>query len=275
MNAGLAVMRLVGGAILSALLAVAAAAEPCPLAAGSSHAVVRALDGETLLLDDGQEVRLIGALAPKPDVLGADAADWLPAREALGALERLVHDRMVTLRFEGRRRDRYGRTLAQVFVSDDGGDFWLQERLLLEGHARAYTLPGNTACLSALLEAEARARALERGLWRRDTYRVRTADDVDGLLKAVGRFVLVEGLVAAVARAGATVYINFGADWRRDFTASLATAAVDRSGDGRARVEALRGKMIRVRGWIERRNGPMIGLATPDEIEVLDEVLPR
>jgi len=273
MTAGLAIMRLAGGAILSALLAVAAAAEPCALAAGPSHAVVRALDGETLLLDDGQEVRLIGALAPQPDVLGADPADWPPAREALEALQRLIHDRTVTLRFEGRRRDRYGRTLAQVFVSDGGsGDLWLQERLLREGHARAYTLPGNTACLGALLEAEAQARALERGLWRRDIYRVRTADDVDGLLKAVGRFVLVEGRVVGVTRAQTTTYINFGADWRRDFTASLATSTVTRNADGATRVEALSGKRVRVRGWIERRNGPMIVLGSLDEIELLDAV---
>ncbi len=271
MIAALAVMRLAGGAILFALLAAPAAAEPCPLAPGSSHAVVRALDSETLLLDDGQEVRLIGALAPKPDVLRADAADWPATREALEALQQLVHDRTVTLRFEGRRRDRYGRALAQVFVSGDGGDFWLQERLLLEGHARAYTLPGNTACLTALLEAEAGARALARGLWRRDTYRVRTADDVDGLLTTVGRFVLVEGRVTGVARTQASVYINFGADWRRDFTASLTAATVDRSREGRARVDALNGKTIRVRGWLERRNGPMIVLGSLDEIELLDE----
>ncbi len=209
-------------------------------------------------------------LAPKPDVLGADAADWPPAREAREALERLVNDRTVSLRFEGRRRDRYGRALAQVFVSDDGGDVWLQERLLLEGHARAYTLPGNTACLGALLEAEAQARAGARGLWRRDMDRVRSANEVDELLKAVGRFVLVEGRVAAVARAGATVYINFGADWRHDFTASLAAATVDRSSGGRARVDALRGKTIRVRGWIERRNGPFIDIHDAALLERVD-----
>ena len=85
-----------------------------------------------------------------------------------------------------------------------------------------------------------------------------------------GAFVLVEGRVAQATRAQRTVYINFGTDWRRDFTASLAGAVIDRVPDGAARLEALAGKRIRVRGWIERRNGPMIALSSLDEIEILD-----
>jgi endonuclease YncB( thermonuclease family) len=252
----------------------AKAAEPCALETGSSHAVVRAIDSETLLLDDGQEVRLIGALAPKPDVLSADASNWPPARDALQALQSLVRERTATLRYAGRQRDRYGRILAQVFLSDGGADVWLQERLIADGHARAYALPGNTECLRALLAAEETARVAGRGLWQREPYRVRAADGVDALLKLDGRFVVVAGRVANVTRAQRMTYINFGADWRRDFTASLATAIVTRSPDGPARVDALAGKQIRVRGWIQRRNGPMIELASLDEIEVLNESSP-
>lgn len=269
-GAGLTVARLFGAAALSGQLATTAAATPCALETGSSHAVARVIDSETLLLDDGQEVRLIGALAPKPDVLDADARAWPPAREALSALETLVQARTVTLRTEGRQRDRYGRLLAQVFVDDGGSEVWLQQRLILAGQARAYTLPGNAACLDALLAAEETARTAGRGLWQRAPYRVRSADDVDALLKLTGRFAIVEGRVASVTRAQTTTYINFGADWRRDFTASIATATVTRSADGAARVDALSGKQVRVRGWIERRNGPMIVLGSLDEIEVLD-----
>jgi micrococcal nuclease len=271
-GAAFLVARLAGAAALSAGLAAAAAAAPCALETGSTHAVVRVLDSETLLLDDGQEVRLIGALAPKPDVLSADARDWPPVRAALGALEALVAGRTVTLRHEGRQRDRYGRILAQVFLSDGGADIWLQDWLVREGHARAYTLPGNTACLGALVAAEDAARAAQRGVWSRETYRVRSADDVAALLKLAGRFAIVEGRVAGVTRAQRTTYVNFGTDWRRDFTASLATAVVARTGDGPARVDALAGKRVRVRGWIERRNGPMIVLGSLEEIEVLDAV---
>ncbi|MCC7254072.1 thermonuclease family protein [Hyphomicrobium sp.] len=267
--------QIAGIVVLSSLLAPVA--DACAPEAGSSHGVLKVIDGETLLLDDGQEVRLIGALAPKPDVPSQDAADWPPAREARQALDTLVAGRSVQLRYEVRRRDRYGRMLAQVHVTrrdDASADdaVWLQERLIRDGHARAYALPGNAGCIGALMAAEAAARAARRGLWRRDAYRVRDADDVGALLKLAGRFAIVEGRVAEVTRAQRTTYVNFGADWRRDFTASLANTIVDRSDGGAARMSGLKGKTIRVRGWIERRNGPMIALSAPDEIEVLDEV---
>lgn len=262
-------------AILSSLAADRAAGAPCALEAGGSHGVARVIDGETLLLDDGQEVRLIGALAPKPDVPSAHGRGWPPAREALGALEALVLGRTVTLHYEGRRRDRYGRALAQIYVAavDDagqGGAIWVQERLIRDGHARAYALPGNPGCLAALMAAEEAARAAQRGLWSRSSYRVRMAEDAGALLKLAGRFALVAGRVATVTRTQRTTYINFGADWRRDTTASLANAVVDRSDGGATLLSGLAGKWVRVRGWVERRNGPMIELGSLDEIEVLD-----
>jgi hypothetical protein len=85
-----------------------------------------------------------------------------------------------------------------------------------------------------------------------------------------GQFAIVEGRVATVSRTQRTAYVNFGDDWRRDFTASLATSAVEREAQGRARLDALHGKNVRVRGWIERRNGPMIVLGSLAEIELIE-----
>jgi hypothetical protein len=121
------------------------------------------------------------------------------------------------------------------------------------------------------MAAEQEARAAQRGVWSREAYRVRAADDAEALLKLVGRFALVEGRVAEVSRGQRTTYLNFGADWRNDFTASLASAVLARSADGATLVTGLAGKRVRVRGWIERRNGPMIVLGSLDAIEVLDE----
>lgn len=281
MPARCAVLAVGAAALLCLATAAASASEACaPPQTGAMHGVVRVIDGETLLLDSGEDVRLIGALAPKPDTLSVEPRDvkprdWPPARDALAALEALVADRSVTLRTEGQPRDRYGRALAQVYAGRAGPDrtgVWVQENLIRNGHARAYALPGNAGCLGALLKAETEARAAKRGLWVQDVYRVRSASEVDALLRLAGRFTLVEGRVAQVTRAQRTTYINFGADWRHDFTASLASAIIERSNDGAKRVAALAGRSVRVRGWIERHNGPMIMLSSLDEIEVLDGV---
>ncbi|HYD15179.1 MAG TPA: thermonuclease family protein [Hyphomicrobium sp.] len=224
--------------------------------------MVRVIDGETLLLDDGREVRLIGALSRTPDATGGNA-------QTMRALEELVGGRSISFRYEGRRRDRYGRTLAQVYLAGPDGSVWLQQHLISQGHARAYALPGNSGCLRALMAAEAEARQARLGLWSSDHYRIRDAADPGALSRLSGQFALVEGRVANVTRTQRTIYINFGSDWRRDFTASVSTYIADSAADGAARIAGLSGQTIRVRGWIERRNGPMIVLGSLDEIEVL------
>ena len=93
--------------------------------------MVRIADAETIVMDDGAEVRLIGALAPRSTSPGA--AEWPPERAAREALERLLLGRNVELKFGGRRSDRYGRLLAQVFVSDGPDKVWVQGRLLEQG----------------------------------------------------------------------------------------------------------------------------------------------
>jgi hypothetical protein len=74
-----------------------------------------------------------------------------------------------------------------------------------------------------------------------------------------------------VARAQGRLYLNFGPDWRTDFTLAVpreAKALFKRSALDPA---ALAGRMIRVRGWIRVQNGPLIEAATPEQIELLDE----
>lgn len=248
-----------------------AASESCAPDLGPTHEVVRVIDGETFELDDGREVRLIGAMAPRPNALTVAMETWPPAREASRAAADLVLNRRVMLRYEGRRRDRYGRALAQLYVQKNGADVWVQRHLIAEGHARAYALPGNVGCVRELMQAEDEARSARRGLWRGDVFRVFDAPDVSGLLRLVGRFVVVEGRVASVTRTRRFTYLNFGSDWREDFTVSLDTRGVDRVEGGADRITALEGQRIRARGWIERRNGPAIEVGSLAEIEVLDE----
>lgn len=263
--------------LASPLAAQDPAPAPEPLRAfapesGGTHLVADARDGETLRLEDGREVRLIGALAPRPGVSLGEIRNWPPADETRRALARLVTGHRVTLHVpKGRHTDRYGRLLAHVtFPGTEGNPIWLQESLIRAGLARAYALPGHTACLAALLGVEEEARRAYAGLWARGgAFLVREADAVADLARLAGHFEIVTGSVRATARTKETTYINFGADWRTDFTASVPTSLADRNADG-ALISSLVGQRIRVRGWIERRNGPMIRLDTLDQIERLD-----
>ena len=96
-----------------------------------SARVDRVIDGDTLILEGGRRVRLLGIDAPEPRAPGGP--------EAAARLRELVAGRRVRLEFAaplaGRTEDRYGRLLARVRVG--GAD--VGERLRREGHAR--TLP--------------------------------------------------------------------------------------------------------------------------------------
>ncbi len=234
---------------------------PEGLVDGGAGRVARILDGDTLALADGAIVRLVGIRAPKPPPEGPPGRRWSEAaRDALAALAR---GRTVRLGYGGRRLDRHGRILAHLFRDDDG--VWLQGAMLARGLARVYGFRDNRARLRALLAIEAEARAARRGIWADPAYAVRRA----GPDLARGRFSLVEGRVRRAAEVRGRVYLNFGDDWRRDFTVRIAPR--DRRLFVRAGLDplALEGRTIRVRGWIKWRDGPMIDATHPEQIELL------
>jgi len=231
--------------------------------------VVEVVDGDTLVLDDGLVVRLVGIQAPKLP-LGRDGfRAWPLADEARAALAALTLEQRVVLSYGGQRRDRYDRALAHLHL-DDGR--WVQGVLLRDGWARVYSFRDNRAAVAEMLALEQQARAGRRGIWRLDWYRVRTPEETD---RDVGSFQLVAGRVRSVAVVRGRLYLNYGEDWRSDFTVSVAPRDVktfDRAGFPYAKLE---GQPIRVRGWIRRYNGPLIEATHPEQIELLSVVEPR
>ena len=251
--------------------AAAAQIDTCRLEPGPRQSVVAVEDSETLRMSDGQRVRLLGTLGPRPPLAAPNATSWQPERNAQAALRTLVDGADASLAFDHQRRDRYGRLLAHVFVWHNGQRFWVQGEMLAHGHARAYVMPGNTACISELLAHEKLAQQSERGLWNRRHYRILKPTPAGWLLgKRRHRFELIAGEVADVAVVGGTIYLNFGQDWRTDFTAALPKRALRATNYSLADILALKGRRVRVRGWIERRNGPYMKLAHPSLIELLD-----
>jgi len=244
----------------------AAAAEiPAALEPGGSAEVIAVIDGDTLVLDDGREVRLVGLQAPKLPLGRPGFEAWPLAAEAKAALAGLTLGRRVTLAYGGRRGDRYGRLLAHLFDAESGA--WVQGALLAAGMARVYSFADNRARVAEMLALERAARAAGRGIWGDPFYAPRSAAEAGAHL---GGFELVEGRVLTAAAVRGTVYLNFGADWRSDFTVAIRRAARETFAAAGVDPLAYAGRLIRVRGWLKSYNGPMIEATHPEQIEVLE-----
>ncbi len=261
---------------VAAAVAAERAGEPqtCTLQAGPTRSVVRVLDAETVLLDDHQEVRLIGALAPRSPDLGPSPQPWRPEEEAAAALRALVLGRSVSLATSGRLTDRYGRRLAHLFVEQGGERVWVQGEMLATGHARAYGLPGSYACMPEMLAHERVARQAGSALWSNAAYTVRSARRTRELMRRRNSYEIVVGKIAKVAVTKARTYINFGADWRQDFTAGIEGRVLRANPEWGKTLASLEGRRVEVRGWIQYRNGPYIDIEDPSQIAPVDETLP-
>jgi len=122
--------------------------------------VVHVADGDTVTLNTGQRVRLLGIDAPEREKEG-HPADFL-AHKAKKVLADLVQGKRVRLEYDKLRYDRYGRTLAYLFLLDGTN---LSQEMVRQGLAHVYTIPPNLRFREELLAAQREAIAAHRGVW--------------------------------------------------------------------------------------------------------------
>lgn len=243
-----------------------ARAEPCGLVPEVTRVVARVEPAGTLVLEDGSEVVLIGALLPVNLNTQAEGV-WPPAENSRKALETLVGGKAVDLAFAGRRTDRYGRQLAHVFIGQGADQIWVQHNLIESGAARAYGLPGSQTCIDELLVHEQSARIAHRGHWGAGVFADRPADNPRELTKFRDSFQSVEGHVQRLDRYRGHKLLQFGTD-RQDFAVEL-TAKQGRSRSG-PRAEDFVGKRVRVHGWIDGWSRPRMVV---DDLRLIEELV--
>jgi endonuclease YncB( thermonuclease family) len=240
----------------SALLATSAlAGADCGKADLGSSRVTAVRDGRTLLLSDGPELRLA-------------AIEAAPGAAAL--LETLAQGKTVHLLGASTgpaATDRYGRMPA--FVTPEGASQSLQEALLAAGAARVSGRIEDSACAQHLLTLERQARDSRMGLWADPNFAPLRAELGPALAAQWGKFVLVEGRVVSVREVGGTIYVNFGRRWTRDLTLTIPRRLRGEFTAAGLEPKALAGRRVRVRGWLERRGGPIVEATAPEQIEVL------
>ncbi len=115
--------------------------------------VAQVVDGDTIELADGRRVRYIGMNTPE--------RDQPYYQEATQANRQLVANKTIQLEFDTDTFDRYGRTLAYVWV----GGVMANLEIVRNGFANTFTVPPNVRYDADFRAAEQQARAAGRGLW--------------------------------------------------------------------------------------------------------------
>jgi micrococcal nuclease len=118
----------------------------------------RVIDGDTIKMDGVGSVRYIGIDAPERDEPYYD--------EARRYNEELLSKGAIRLKYGRARFDRYGRTLAYVYVRDDAGrTLFVNEELVRAGWAVPLEIPPDVDYAPVFRRAEEEARGEGRGLW--------------------------------------------------------------------------------------------------------------
>lgn len=160
-------------------MAACAPESPLPdMQPGEVGRVTKVIDGDGLILDTGQRVRLISITAP---VLSPRDGPPEPyAGESARLLEDMALGRRVRLFYPGVTRDRYDRALAHVVTVDATGDtLWLNREMIARGGARLRLYASTSARAQELATAEQMAREDGIGLWALPDYRLIEAAEMD------------------------------------------------------------------------------------------------
>lgn len=129
------------------------------------YRVNKVYDGDTVELEDGRRIRLLGINTPEvahkdkmAEAGGEEAKAWL--------INKLLNAR-IRLEFDSEKSDKYGRTLAHVFTEKKEH---INLSLVKEGLAAISIYPPNLLYVNELIAAEKRAEQDRLGIWRRPEY---------------------------------------------------------------------------------------------------------
>ncbi len=227
--------------------------------------VSEVIDGDTVKLSNGERLRYIGIDTPEVRTKKGRQFIYDPQPFALEAKEynrKLVEGKAVRVELDVEKYDKYGRLLGYCFL----GDTFVNAKLIEEGLAVLYTYPPNVKYVDKFVNVQKQARLNKKGLW--GSYEV---IDQAQAAKFIGQIRTVRGRVLSTYQSSKCVFLNFGSDYKSDFTVVIfnnALAAFSRQGINP--ITFYRGKEVEVSGRIREYNGPEIIVNTPNELQVLD-----
>ena len=224
------------------------------------------IDGDTIRLETGEPVRLIGIDAPELSQPGG--------KESREYLTQLVLNKGVTLEKGYEDRDKYNRLLRFVYIDD----VCINEEMIRKGYAEARYLT-DSIC-EYYIQIEIEAETAKAGLWSTNIFQPRSSlrwgEDIpiidwSDAHKYYNQYVIVEGTIVSTFNSGIVCFLNFDTDYQY-FSAVI--FASDFVGFPMPLESFYLGKTVQIIGIIKEYNGsPEIIVKTPRQIRILSQNL--
>lgn len=250
-------------AVLSSGAAVAAPVPAgtipdCPASGTVPVEFSRAVSASSFMTGDGREIRLAGVIGPGEDGAVADPGRIASAKSALTAALKGHRLTLAVINVP----DRYQRVTALAFA----GGVPVQSTMIRQGLLRFEPAGAPAACAADFSAAERDAIESRAGHWSGGEFRVRNPDQVT---KSAGQFETVQGEVWRTRQVRGVAWIAFRS--ASSFQVSIAPAVVRALRAARLDVRRLRGKTIRVSGWVGPDVPLVMELATAAALEVINK----
>ena len=228
--------------------------------------VSKVIDGDTVRLSNGKLLRYIGM--DTPEVRLYRKGEWIynPQPFALAAKKlnrKLVENKFVKVEFDVDKFGSYGRMLGYLFV----GNTFVNAKLVEQGLAVLYTRPPDVKYTDLFIRMQKEARENRRGLWGKLS--IITSDEAGNFINQIR---VVKGRVLNTYQSKKVIYLNFGQNYKTDFTVIIFNDCWKLFEDkGINPVVFYRGKTIEVWGRIREYHGPEIIAGSPSQIKIIDE----
>ncbi len=233
-------------------------AQPCSATSVDTLAhVASVIDGDTVRLEQGLKVRLIGIDTPELSHDGRPAAPF--ARAAKRELATVLgHHAAVKLQYGPEAEDRYGRQLAHLLYRRRN-----QSLIVVAGSrtCRRDCYSPNTRLLDCYRRRQGHARAAGAGLWSLPAYQSVSAKALPP--DSLG-YRFVSGTVVRIAPRPGALWLDLAGGLR------LRITPADRAYFRELALEHLLASEIAVRGWIYERSGEQrMRIRHPEDLKVL------
>lgn len=200
------------------------------------HDVARVYDGDTIILEDKKQIRLLGINTPEIESrLRAEEPGGVAAKKWLQAQ---LQENKVYLEYDQTKRDKYKRLLAHVFTPDGKH---INQALLENGLAFVSIIPPNVRYSDKLIQAQQQAEKQKLGIWSMPDYQPKPIEQIANHNKGWQRFT---GIPVSIKKSRKYTRLMF--DDKIDIRIQNTNL------DLFPALNAYVGKSLEIRGWVSR-----------------------